>query len=212
VALDPTDLVRRGYDAIGPRFGAWDARPAPTTLDQLARLRAELRPGARLLDLGCGPGEKTLTLPEGVTRIGVDLSLAQLVLARELDPAFPVAQADIARPLFRQNAFDAAVALFSIIHVPRAVHETLLTELASWLRPGAPFVATLAAGDDPGSIEDDWLGVPMYWSGFDADANLEMLRRTGFAIVSSAIDEVVEEGEPVPFLCVLARRGESTTG
>jgi SAM-dependent methyltransferase len=203
---DPTDLVRRGYDAIAPRFLAWDARLASTTARDLDRLAAELGPADRLLDLGCGPGTKTIELARRCRRIGVDISSAQLALARRIDPSLAAVQADIARPLFRPASFDAAVALFSIIHVPRERQATVLDEVATSLRPGAPLVATLGTRDDPGGVEDDWLGAPMYWSGFDADTNLEMVRRAGFAIESGAIDDVLEDGEPVPFLCVFARR------
>jgi cyclopropane fatty-acyl-phospholipid synthase-like methyltransferase len=78
---DPIELVRRGYDAIAPAFLEWHAEPARTTVAHLERLRAELRPGARLLDLGCGPGTSTSEIREG-RRIGVYLSVAQLSLRR----------------------------------------------------------------------------------------------------------------------------------
>jgi SAM-dependent methyltransferase len=202
---DPTDLVRRGYDAIAPRFLGWEATLAPTTVQHLERLAAELGRGGRLLDLGCGPGTRTVELGRRTRRVGVDVSLRQLAIARAIDPSLSVVEADIARPLFRPASFDAAVALFSIIHVPRGRQPALFAELASWLRTGAPFVATLGTTDNPGDIEDDWLGAPMYWSGFDADANVRLLEDAGLDVVSSGIDDVLEDGQPVPFLCVYAR-------
>jgi SAM-dependent methyltransferase len=202
---DPTDLVHRGYDAIAPAFLDWHAEPAPRTTEHLRRLRAELRPTDRLLDLGCGPGTKTADLG-APRRVGVDLSAAQLSIARRLDPAFAVVQADMARPLFRPASFDAAVALFSIIHVPRQRQADVLALLAASLRAGAPFVATLGVTDNPGEVEDDWLGAPMYWSGFDADTNVGLLVEAGFDVEDEAIDDVLEDGEAVAFLALFARR------
>lgn len=205
--VDPTDLVRRGYDAIAPRFLAWHATLPAATSRHMERLGAEVAAGHRLLDLGCGPGTRTTELARRrVVRIGVDVSFAQLTIARHLDPAFLVVQGDAARPLFRPHSFDAAVALFSIIHVPRERQPALLEELASSLRPGAPFVATLGTRDDPGGIEEDWLGAPMYWSGFDAETNLALIESAGFDVEAHEVDEVLEDGEPVPFLCAYARR------
>jgi SAM-dependent methyltransferase len=202
---DPTDLVRRGYDAIAPAFLDWHAEPGPRTIEHVRLLAAELRPNDLLLDLGCGPGTKTADLGAG-RRFGVDVSAGQLAIACRLDPAFVVVQADIARPLFRPASFDAAVALFSIIHVPRERQAGVLALLAASLRPGAPFVATLGVGDNPGEIDDDWLGAPMYWSGFDAETNLRLLREAGFDLEDDAIEDVLEEGEPLRFLSVFARR------
>jgi SAM-dependent methyltransferase len=205
--MDETDIVRRGYDVVARRYDAWASSLPPTTERHLELLRSQTPSDARILDLGCGSGRRAAPRRVGaVRRIGVDISAAQLALARRIDPSFPAVQADIARPLFRAGSFDAAVALFSIIHVPRERQPTLFAELASWLRSRAPFVATLGTTDDPGSIEDDWLGAPMYWSGFDAGTNLRLLGEAGFRVEDARIDDVLEDGVPVSFLCVFARR------
>jgi SAM-dependent methyltransferase len=208
--MDGREIVRRGYDTIARRYDAWSSGTPPTTDRHLSLLRSQVAPGDRVVDLGCGSGRRTLPFrARGLRWIGVDVSASQLELAREIDRDITLVQADIARPLFRPASFAAAVALFSIIHVPRERHATLLAELASWLRPTAPFVMTLGVSDDPGDIEPDWLGAPMYWSGFDAGTNIRLVQAAGFDVESAEIDDVLEDGEPVPFLCVLARRRES---
>jgi len=50
--------------------------------------------------------------------------------------------------------------------------------------PGGVALLCLGAGDvaedhDP----ESWLGAPMFWSHFDAETNLEMLRASGFDII-----------------------------
>lgn len=42
--------------------------------------------------------------------------------------------------------------------------------------------------------------------GFEARRNVTLVEAAGMTIVEHAIDDVLEDGEPVPFLCVFARR------
>ncbi len=82
----------------------------------------------------------------------------------------------------------------------------LLRLIHVWLAPGGSFLCTLGAHDAQADIEGDWLGAPMYWSSFDVDATLRMLRAAGFAILCSRLETAEEDGQPVTFLWVLARR------
>jgi hypothetical protein len=63
------------------------------------------------------------------------------------------------------------VRALALIHVPRLEQPALLRAIARWLRPGGLLVVSLTVHDDAGSIEQDWMGAPMYWSGFDAATN-----------------------------------------
>jgi hypothetical protein len=52
----------------------------------------------------------------------------------------------------------------------------------------------------------DWLGVPMFFSGFDADTNRRLLREAGLELI---LDDLIFMQEPqgdVAFLWVLARK------
>ena len=70
-------------------------------------------------------------------------------------------------------------------------------------------LATLGAADSPGWT-GEWLGVPMFFSAYDADANRFAVRNAGLELL---VDEVAEVGEPegnVSFLWVLARKTSDT--
>lgn len=107
---------------------------------------------------------------------------------------------------FPPASFDAVVAFYSIIHLPRTEQAVLITRLAAWLRPGGWFLANLGTANDPGSIEPDWLGTPMYWSSHDAQTNLDLVRQAGFTLVETEILIDDEDGELVPFLWILAQK------
>ena len=63
----------------GPERGAPEASVLLAPVRRLARRRLAVRSGARILGVGCGPGEDTLTLADGVGAGG-------MVLAADLDP------------------------------------------------------------------------------------------------------------------------------
>jgi SAM-dependent methyltransferase len=123
----------------------------------------------------------------------VDVSARQLALARRRVPEARLVRGDIATVAFRDGVFHAVVALWSVIHVPRGLHEGTFRRIHAWLRPGGLFVATLGSGDNPDERSTDFFGTPMYWSHHDAETNRALLRAAGFRILRA--DEVEDEGE-----------------
>jgi SAM-dependent methyltransferase len=107
---------------------------------------------------------------------------------------------------FDPGSFDAVVAFYALIHVPRDEQAALLGRIAGWLRPKGFLFATLGVGDDPGTVEEDWLGSPMFFSHFDAQGNRAMVAAAGLTVEIAEVRNEEEHGEPVPFLWVLARK------
>ena len=178
--------VQRGYDHVAERYLATKDPEDPLTLGALEELARNLSPGAAVLDLGCGAGVPVTRwlVGRGFAVTGVDLSERQLELARRLVPGAAFVRADMSELNFGPETFGAVVASHSIIHVPRAEHPALLAAIHSWLEPGGFFLATMTVTDFEGE-ESNWegWGAVMRWSHYDERANVEMLRRSGFAIV-----------------------------
>jgi SAM-dependent methyltransferase len=198
--------VQAGYDALAPHFGEWGSRvegdPWERFLDELA---GRLDDGARVLDLGCGNGAKIARLAARFDVVGVDLSEEQLRLARAAVPEATFVQADFAEADFPDGSFDAVTALYSIVHVPRDEHPAVFQRVLSWLRPGGYFLASMSHVGGPDRTEE-WLGVDMFFSSFDAETNSRLVGEAGFELL---VDEVVWMREPeleVAFLWVLARK------
>ncbi len=199
-------VVEAGYDALAGAYLDWAARiDADPRERMLEAFGARLADGSRVLDLGCGAGiPSTRALAARFAVTGVDLSAAQLAIARREVPGATFIHDDLAAIDVPAASFDGVTALYAISHVPREEHAALFGRIARWLVPGGLFLATLGATDGP-DWTGEWLGAPMFFSSHDAVTNRRLLAAAGFELL---VDEVVETREPegpVPFLWVLAR-------
>src|SRR3954470_13607373 len=91
---DPTDFVRRGYDAVSHLYRRDDDNP-PEYGPWLATLPRRLPAGASVLALGCGCGIPVAATLAGTGHrvTGVDLSEVQITRARQLVPRATFVQA-----------------------------------------------------------------------------------------------------------------------
>lgn len=198
--------VEAGYDELAPDFGDWmrsiEREPSSRFL---AELEARLAAGSRIVDLGCGDGRTLERLAASFAVVGVDLSEQQLRRARAAVPAATFVRADFAGLELPAESVDAVIALYSVIHVPRDEHRALFERIRGWLRPGGLFLVSLSRDGEPNRTEK-WLGVEMFFSGFDAETNRRLVREAEFELIA---DEVVSMREPTGetgFFWVLARK------
>ena len=203
---DPKRTVEAGYDRIAQRYLEWSPlRPSPVRLEWLQRACDRIPPGSEVLELGCGAGlPMTKALAEGRRVTGVDLSAVQLDLARRHVPEATFVHSDMTELRFRPASFDAVVAFYSLIHVPRDEMAALLGRIRSWLRPGGVFVATMGADDTPDDIDADWLGVPMFFSHFGPRRNRRLVQEAGLEIDETRIEVEPEDRHAARFLWVVA--------
>lgn len=202
-------MVAAGYDRLAPIWDDWSATVTPPLFDEyLDWLDERLSPGAEVVELGCGTGRPVAErLAPQYRYTGFDVSSAMLATAGQRVPDGRFVHGDMTRLTLGEASVDAVVAFYSIIHVPRDQHADLFRKIASWLRPGGCFVASLHGRDEPDFVDPDWLdGGPMFWSGHEPAASERLLRDAGFD------DVVVEprtqwEGDvEVQFSWVTARR------
>jgi ubiquinone/menaquinone biosynthesis C-methylase UbiE len=201
-----TQTVRAAYDALAPTFGRWNASIKGDPWERfLAELEKRVDDGARVLDLGCGDGTKTRRLAERFEVVGVDVSPEQLRLARTAAPEVTFVEADFSELDFAAGAFDVVTAFYSFMHVPRDRHLELFGKVLRWLKPGGLFLASLSTIGGPNRTEN-WLGVEMFFSGFDAETNRRLVQEAGFELL---VDDVIRMSQPegdTAFLWVMGLR------
>ena len=204
---DPKRVVREGYNQLGDAY-----RPVDEAIAREARgwfLGEALRRiavGADVLELGCGPGWDAMLLADHRRYLGVDLSPTMVALASERVPAGTFLEGDLTTIDLPQGAFDAVVALYVFGHVPTDEHIPAFHRVASWLRQGGVFCASfpLTPGE---AVEEDWLGVPMFFGGVGRGATEEGLIDARFDLeLAEERENTDPEGGIERFFWVIARR------
>jgi tRNA (cmo5U34)-methyltransferase len=157
--------IRERFDNDVERFskletGQQATIDAPLVLEIVAQTAAtNLQPHGRLLDLGCGAGNFTLSVLSRVSSLDctlVDLSRPMLERARARVGAassgtVETVQADMRDLAFGENSFDTILA-GAVLHHLRDDHDwrEMFLRLNKWLRPGGLlFVADFVVFDDP---------------------------------------------------------------
>jgi ubiquinone/menaquinone biosynthesis C-methylase UbiE len=151
--------------------------------DEMAHFTRDLAPGARVLDLGCGPGQNTIWLVEqGYAAVGVDLSGGMLREARRRGVTEPLVQADMRRLPFRTGAFRGLWACASLLHIPRAEVEMVLRELERVTRPGQLYLA-VKHGTGEAWVEGEH-GGRRFFAYYDCDEIGRLVVQAGFEVLT----------------------------
>lgn len=135
-------MVRKAYGYLASdydaRFRSYVARSIEETIRRL-----EIKPGDRLLDVGCGTGAlfQRLSTSSEQKMVGLDVSFAMLALACRKDiPGASFAQGSAYALPFRAGSFDVVVSCsaFHYFHYPKRA----LGEMARVLKPSGRLVMT----------------------------------------------------------------------
>ncbi len=205
---DPrTELVGRGYDAIGERFAEWRERiVGDPRREWEEELVLRLQDRARVLELGCGAGAPdTERLAARFQLTGVDVSAEQVRRARAAVPEAEFVHADFTAIELEPESFDAVVSFYAFNHVPRELLAPTFARIRRWLVPCGLMMTALGTTDTE-AWTGDWLGAPTFFSSFPGETNTRLVRKAGFEILR---DELVTFREPdgdVTFQWVLAMR------
>jgi cyclopropane fatty-acyl-phospholipid synthase-like methyltransferase len=158
-------------------------------LDDLLR-RLPLQP--YVLELGSGAGVRsTRVLAERGRLTGVDISSEQVKRARERLPEARFIHGDVMAVELMPESFDAVVSFYVLNNLPREQLGPLFERVRGWLRPGGWLLASLPATDNPG-WRGEWLGVEMFFSGYDAETTLRLAREAGLEVVENSIETMLE--------------------
>ena len=153
-AHDVSHVTKRvtvaSYDAWAEQYRAAAPEPSENVRAARARFVAALPPGARVLEVGSGPGRDALALEDaGLSVRRTDITPAFVALLRadghDADVVDPLVD-DLADP-GRDEAYDGVWASASLLHVRREDLPPALRRLAEATRPGGVLHLALKEGD-----------------------------------------------------------------
>lgn len=205
-AQNVKEIVAQGYDRVALDYARLEGEAKWPRMAWLKKLLDRLPPGASVLDLGCGsadPAGVEITKQHRLT--GVDISQAQIDLARRNVPTGHFLHGDAASVEFPAASFDAVVSFYTLEHIPRQEHKAVLQRIHRWLRPGGLLLVSLEAGEYD-DVVGEWLGVSMFISCFDPETTRRLVDEAGFELLETAIEVQVEGTTEIPYLWLLARK------
>ncbi|MGH3491280.1 MAG: class I SAM-dependent DNA methyltransferase [Actinopolymorphaceae bacterium] len=172
----------RAFDHIGARYD--EAFPHKDgQVEATTKLAADLPPGSRVLDIGCGTGLPTARMlcDGGFAVMGVDTSPVMLELARANVLEAEFHHLDVLDLDLSLGPFDAAVAFFSLLMLPRAEIGPALRRVSGLLRPGGALLLAMVEADLD-DVPIPFLGATIRVSGYLRTDLVHVLETNGFAV------------------------------
>lgn len=187
--MNMNQKVKAGYNVAAKNYSS-EFRDQFKNEKHLAKLVAVLFPSSSILDVGCGAGKPidSYLVSKGMIISGIDISEAQIELAKSYVPEANYEVRDMSELLDGEYQVDAVVSFYAIFHTPRENHADLLKKFKSFLKPNGYLLITMGASDWEGK-EDNFCGSEMYWSHYGAEKNKELIEEAGFEVVFSEVDD-----------------------
>jgi ubiquinone/menaquinone biosynthesis C-methylase UbiE len=149
------------YDKIAEHYATEyfdELSRKPFDCELLTRFAQSLPAGARVCDIGCGPGHIARYLANrDLDATGVDLSATMVATAQRLSPELHFVHGDMLSLPFDDGWFAGVAAFYSLIHIERSLLPRAIAELYRVLAPEGRLLVTFHAGE--GEIHrDEWFG------------------------------------------------------
>jgi len=210
--------MHNSYDHIAEQWHANFRGQAyvDRVLSYLDKVLEGLRPGARVLDLGCGTGNPIAKhiVEKGFGLVGIDQSQKMLEIARKEIPEAEFIHGDMVEIEFPEK-YAAAIAWDSVFHVERKHHPVIFRKLADSLEPGARLLLSVGGSDaisnpdgpageglEAEGFTSEMYGHTFFYSGYEPTVTRKFLETAGFEIELWEVDDPSSRGH----IAVIARK------
>lgn len=184
--------TRRSYEESADHYGRVTAGYAtfPGVREEVMRFDGAARPGFPVLDLGSGAGRDSRLLAGGGRRVvAADLAVRLLRTSRttchDEGVAVPHVQLDMVRLPFADGVFGGTWASGSLLHLPVAMMESVLSEILRTLAAGGVAFISMRAGDTQGWQVGGSLPGRRWFSLLDPADFRAMMEKAGFQAVNA---------------------------
>lgn len=194
--------LEAAYDQVASAYAERHANMPARIAELGTRFLSQLKPGARLLDAGCGPGRDMVWLEaQGFQVTGIDISAGMLAQARAHVHG-DLLQMDLCQLAFPLASFEGVWCSSAFLHIPKAQALDALRELRRVLIPGGRLFLSTLGGDGEGWEENEFAGIERFFVRYSLEEANTLLTQASFDIVECYWDEVDERHV---WLNVLAR-------
>ncbi|HET9223492.1 MAG TPA: class I SAM-dependent methyltransferase [Roseiflexaceae bacterium] len=185
--MTETQITSATYDQIAADYAARSPGADPNTLATIRqRFTALLAPGARVLDVGCGPGWEGAFLRDlGLRAYGLDRSRGMLAEARGL--RLPLMLADMRALPLPGSSLDGLWASASFLHIPKRDGPAVLREFCRVLRQGGALYIGVKEGDGERWVEQR-PGHQRFFAFYQPEELDALLAAHGFAVIERWLD------------------------
>jgi ubiquinone/menaquinone biosynthesis C-methylase UbiE len=204
------ERIASAYDRMGKKYLERYPNFDPEHKKLLDVAMSKLPEGARILDLGCGPGVPyTKYMSEKFDTTAVDFSKEQIKLAKINAPRARYTYSDFSDLEFPKGTFDLITAFYSLIHVPVEEQPLIIQKAFDYLKKGGFFLTTLGYREWEGE-EKNWLGSKetMLWSHLGGEEGLKMVENAGFEVVETKIERDQDSVEGMHLAVLAKKRGD----
>jgi cyclopropane fatty-acyl-phospholipid synthase-like methyltransferase len=148
----------------------------------LLEVASRLKPGAEILDLGCGGGEPIARffIELGFRLTGVDAAPSLLALCRERFPDMTWIEHDM-RTLHLGRRFDAILAWNSFFHLRKDDQRTMFAVFENHAAPSGLLLFT--SGPEESEANGSLCGHDLYHASLDPEEYRQLLERHGFDVL-----------------------------
>lgn len=183
------DAYDKNYAAYESKFMQYE--PYSQKIAEFLDLLPE---NAKVLDLGCGPGNvarQLIAADKNLTVVGVDLSEAMVKSARAHVPQGTFFVQDVREAVFPDEHFDAILLSFCIVHLSDQETYELIAKAGRWLMKGGLLYVSYMEGKSPGFEITSFSPDRIFFNYFDT-AKLEgCLKQQGISLL-----RILRQGYP----------------
>ena len=151
--------VKRDYDLIAEQYSN-EFGVSLEDKDLIEKFQSQLKLGARVVDLGGGPGQVTKYLIDnGYDAVCYDFSKEMMKNALRLYPGLPYILDDIVnlKNHFSNDNIDGIVALYSLFHIPKEELKKLFRNINSVLKDNGIFLFSFQLGNEEKMVDEPYL-------------------------------------------------------
>lgn len=181
--MDKSKFAVATYDKIAGKYTRKYFNDL-TDLPYIDRFLKKLPSGARILDIGCGPGTFTKYLLEkGFNVEGIDLSEEMIKIAKVKVPKANFKLMDMRRISYPGNFFDGLLAAYSLIHIPTEEMIDTLRGFKKILKPNGSMMI-IVQGGEPDKFVNEPLkkGEKIFINFFTKERLSKLVAQAGFEI------------------------------